>query len=231
MENKSKLFNGLFNFVNYTLLILALFITVLPFYYVFIMSISDPDKYTNTVYLIPHGISFDTYIGIFYQNNIVNASFTSIARTVLGTITTVCCCSFLGYLMTKQFKFRKLIYRMLIITMYFNAGLIPWYLTIKSYGMINSFIVYILPVMIPAFYVVLIKTFIEQIPQSLEESAVLDGAGNMRVFISIIFPLSKPILATIAVFAAVSHWNSWMDNYFFVQEKKIQTLQLILYNY
>jgi ABC-type glycerol-3-phosphate transport system permease component len=115
--------------------------------------------------------------------------------------------------------------------MYFNAGLLPWYLTIKSIGLQNNFLVYILPSAVSAFYVVLLKTFFEQLPDSLEESAMLDGANYFTLFMRICLPLSKPILATIALFAAVNQWNSWMDNFFFVTNDNMQTLQLILYRF
>jgi len=126
---------------------------------------------------------------------------------------------------------RKLIYRLLIITMYFNAGLIPWYITMKMLHLNNSFLLYIIPYAISPFYVVLLKTFIEQLPMSLEESARIDGAGHFTIFIKIICPLSIPIIATIAVFSAVMQWNTWFDNFFLVQNPRLRTLQLVLYNY
>jgi ABC-type glycerol-3-phosphate transport system permease component len=115
--------------------------------------------------------------------------------------------------------------------MYLNAGLIPWYLVMRLYKLNNSFFLYIIPSAIVAYYVVLLKTYIEQLPQSLEESAKLDGAGYLTIFIKIIFPLSTPIIATIAVFASVGQWNTWYDNYFLVQNPQLRTLQLILYDY
>jgi len=115
--------------------------------------------------------------------------------------------------------------------MFFNPGIIPIYLTMKSYGLINSFWIYILPFAMSAYFVILLKTFIEQLPISLEEAALIDGAGYFTVFVKIIFPLSQPILATIAVFSAVNHWNSWFDNYLYVSNPKLQTLQYLLYQY
>ena len=155
----------------------------------------------------------------------------SVSRTVIGTVVTVLACAFFSYLLTqKALPARKLIYRFLVITMYFNAGLIPTYLIYaKTYGLQNRFLVYILPYAINAFYIVLIRTFIEQLPESLEESAFMDGAGFSTVFIRIIFPLSQPIVATIAVFSAVQQWNMWFDNYLYTQgNESIRTLQFVL---
>jgi ABC-type glycerol-3-phosphate transport system permease component len=124
--------------------------------------------------------------------------------------------------------FRRFIYRLVVITMYVNSGLIPWFLTMKMYGLSNNIWVYIVPRAISAYYVILLKTFMEPLPASLEESAELDGAGILTVFTRIIFPLSKPILATIAVFAAVTQWNSWFDNLILVTRADLKTLQLTL---
>ena len=115
--------------------------------------------------------------------------------------------------------------------MYVNAGLIPWYITMKGLGLKNNYLLYILPFAISAFYVVLYKTYVEQIPPALEESAQIDGASYFKSFIRIIFPVSKPIVATITIFSAVSQWNSWQDNLYLVNNKNLITLQLLLYNY
>ena len=114
-------------------------------------------------------------------------------------------------------------------TLYFNSGLVPWFLTMKMFKLSESFLLYVIPSAVSAYYTVLFKTFMEQLPSSLEESAKLDGAGTITVFSRIIFPLSKPIVATIAVFAAVAQWNSWFDNYVLVARSSLKTLQLVLY--
>ena len=115
--------------------------------------------------------------------------------------------------------------------MYFNAGIIPWYITMKNMGLKDNFLIYILPGAIAPFYIILIKTYIEQLPQSLEEAAFLDGAGFIQIYFRIILPLSKPILATVIVFCSVGQWNSFQDNLFLVHEAKLQTLQMLLYRY
>ncbi len=222
----------IFNTINYSLLTLLLIATVYPFYYIFIYSISDSFEAQKGVFLWPAGFSLESYKASFQLKGLTDAAVVSVLRTVLGTLLSVICCAFFAYLITKkEMPFRKLIYRFVLITMYFNAGIIPWYLTMKAYGLQNNFLLYILPTALIGFYIILIKTFMEQLPPSLEESAKIDGAGYMTIFTKIIFPLSMPIIATIAVFAAVGQWNTWFDNFFLISDPKLQTLQLLLYNF
>jgi len=141
--------------------------------------------------------------------------------------------AFVGYLVTKkEMKNRKFMYRFLVITMYFNAGIIPWFLNISMLGLTNNFLGYIIPAIISPFNIILVKTYIESIPSELEESAFIDGAGYFKVFRSIIWPLSKPILATIAIFGAVGHWNSFIDSIILMQNNpRLYTIQHRLYVY
>ena len=163
---------------------------------------------------------------------IVDALFVSIARTVLGTLWTVGGCAFLGYLVTKrEMWLRKVWYRLIIITMYFSAGLIPWYMNLRMLGFLDNFWVYVIPGLVSPYNVILVKTFIEALPPSLEESATLDGAGYTRVFFSIIMPLITPILATLCIFSAVGQWNSFTDTMMLMPSGKYYTLQFLLYKY
>jgi ABC-type glycerol-3-phosphate transport system permease component len=208
------------------------FVCIYPFYYVLIYSISDPRLAANGIYLWPAGLNFDSYLKVLSLNTIPNAFLISVEKTVLFTILCVYFSAMLSYLFTKhQMPYRKLFYRLVITSMYLNSGLIPWYITMKTYGLRNSFFLYVIPGIINAFYIILVKTYIEQLPASLEESAQLDGAGFMVIFNKIIFPLSKPIVATVAVYAAVGCWNTWLDNFLLVENKNLQTIQVILFGY
>lgn len=221
-----------FDVLNYIFFTFALIVCIYPFYYILIYSLSDPVEALKGVYLLPKKLTLDNYVRISALKGILNSAVVSTLRTVIGTVVTVLCCSFLAYLVTKkEMYFRKIIYRMLVVTLYFNAGLIPWYLTMKMYHLNNNFLLYILPHAISAYYVILIKTYIEQIPPAMEESAKIDGASYPIIFLKVIFPLSMPIIATIAVFSAVSQWNTWVDNYFLVENPRLRTLQLVLYYY
>ena len=231
--NKISLSGKIFDILNYLLLSAFTIACIYPFYYVFIYSVSDAKMaLSHGVFLLPQGFSLDTIKGILKLNDIPNAFFISAMRTLLGTVITILCSSFFAYLVTKkELYFRKSIYRLVIITMYLNAGLIPWYLVMRLYGLKDNFLLYVLPGAVVAFFVILLKTYMEQIPAEMEESAKMDGAGYLTVFFRIIFPLSKPIVATVAVYASVGQWNAWIDNYFLVSDSRLQTMQMVLYNY
>ena len=126
---------------------------------------------------------------------------------------------------------RKVWYRLIIITMYFSAGLIPWYMNLRMLGFLDNFWVYVIPGLVSPYNVILVKTFIEALPASLEESATLDGAGYTRVFLSVIMPLITPILATLCIFSAVGQWNSFTDTMMLMPSGKYYTLQFLLYKY
>lgn len=228
MKNKHLLFRS----INGLIFLILTVICIYPFYYVLIYSISDPGEAARGITFLPRGFSLVNYKTIFELNDIGNAFLVSVARTVLGTVITVVCCAFFAYLMTNRYIWgRKIIYRFVIFTMYVGAGIIPWYLLMGKLHLQNSFLLYIVPSALSAYYVILIKTYLESLPESLVEAAEVEGAGLLKIFQKIVLPLSKPILATIAVFAAVGQWNSYFDNLMLVTNPKLQTLQLILYNY
>jgi len=229
---KTTVGNVAFNVINYVVFGLITFVCLYPFYYIFIYSLSDSVQAIRGISLWPRGFTLDNYSDVFKQPGIPQSALISVVRTVTGTVVTVLCSSFFGYLMTKtKMYLRKPIYRFMIITMYLNAGLIPYYLTMRMYGLNNNFLIYILPGALSAYFVVLVKTFVEQLPASLEEAAIIDGAGILTIFSRVILPLSMPIVATIGVFAAVGQWNSWFDNLIFmVGRPDLNTLQIMLYN-
>ena len=222
-----------FNIVNYTVFALITLACLFPFYYLFINTISNNEMVRlGQIQLIPKGIHFQNYVEVMKIDGIVDALFVSVARTVLGTLWTVGGSAFLGYLVTKQEMWlRKLWYRLIIITMYFSAGLIPWYMNLRMLGFLDNFWVYVIPGLVSPYNVILVKTFIEGLPQSLEESATLDGAGYTKVFFSVIMPLITPILATLCIFSAVGQWNSFTDTMMLMPSGKYYTLQFLLYKY
>ncbi len=203
-----------------------------PFYYIFIYSISDPALAKTGIWFLPKGFSIETYRQLFVMNDIGSAFLVSVARTAIGTAITIIVTSIFAFLVTRREMIgRRLVYRFTIITMYINAGLIPWYILMKTYRLDNSFLLYVLPGAIDAYYMILIKTYMEQIPESMEEAAQLEGAGFFAILFKIMLPLSKPILATCTVYCAVGQWNRWQDNFFLVRDARLQTIQLILYNF
>ncbi len=226
--------NITFNILNYLFFTVFTLSCLFPFYYLFINTISDNAMVkTGQIALIPHGLHLRNYIAMFSLSDLGNAFVVSIARTILGTALMVAASALVGYLVTKQEMWhRKFWYRFLIITMYFNAGTIPWFLNMSMLGLTNHFAAYIIPGIVAPYNIILVKTYIESIPNELEESALIDGAGFLTVFRKIIWPLSKPILATIAIFGAVGHWNSFTDSLILMQNApQFYTLQHRLYVY
>ncbi|WP_455617385.1 carbohydrate ABC transporter permease [Eisenbergiella sp.] len=232
VKKKKSTGDAIADFLIYLVCLIFIVLCIYPFYYIMIYSVSDPNQAASGMVLLPKGFSLETFRGIFSLNDIPAAFVVSVLRSLIGTVLTIAGSSFFAYLVTNQNMFgRKFVYRFVILTMYINAGLIPWYMTMKLYRLQNNFLLYVVPGIVTAYYVILIKTYMEQLPKELEESAKIDGAGIFKIFAKIIFPLSKPIIATIAVYAIVGHWNSWTDNYFLVTDAKLQTLQMVLYNY
>lgn len=226
----------IFNILNYTFFIVFTISCIFPFYYLFINTISDNDLVAKgLINFIPKGIHFSNYTSLFTSGTgeIGQAFLVSIGRTILGTALMVVASAFVGYLVTKQEMWhRQFWYRFLVITMYFNAGLIPWYLNMAMLGLTNTFAAYIIPGIVAPYNIILVKTYIESIPAELEESAFIDGASYFKIFYKLIWPLSKPILATIAIFGAVGHWNSFTDSLILMQgAPELYTLQHRLYLY
>ncbi len=223
-----------FDCLNYTIFLLFTVSCIFPFYYIFINTISDADLVVaGKITLWPQGINIQNYINMMKVNAIGRAFIVTIARTLLGTALMVGASGLIGYLVTKKEMWhRKIWYRFIIITMYFNAGIIPWYMNMSMLGLTGNFMAYIIPGIVAPYNIILVKTYIESIPAELEESAFMDGASYMQVFTKIIWPLSKPILATIAIFGAVGHWNSFTDSLILMQNNSSMfTLQHLLYNY
>lgn len=220
------------DYLNILILLFISFICIYPFWYVFIGTISNPNIPVRTLTFLPKDVTLFNYTEVFQMPGLIAALGISVLRTLTGTALAILLSSLLAYLFTlERMPARSFFYRLVIITMYISGGLIPTFLTYKSYGLTNNFLVYILPGAISAFNVVLLKTYIENsIPVSLSESAVLDGAGTMTIFVRIIFPLSVPIIATVALFCAVGQWNAWFDNMIYTSGKpQLMTLQYLLY--
>ncbi|WFR59403.1 carbohydrate ABC transporter permease [Anaerocolumna sp. AGMB13025] len=223
----------LFQIFNYTGFALITLICVYPFYYLAINTISANDlSAKGLIRLLPEQIHLKNYIEVLKLKGLPAAVKISLARTAVGTSLTVLASAFLGFMFTQQKMWgRKFWYRFIVITMYFNAGLIPLFITMKTLGLTNSFWVYIIPVIVQPFNIILVKTYVESIPASLQEAAEIDGASIIKIFAKIILPTSKPILATIAIFAAVAQWNSFQDTLIYVTDQKLYSLQYLLYTY
>jgi len=224
----------IFNILNYSFFIIFALSCIFPFYYLLINTISDNDLVRKgAIRLIPKGIHLKNYISLKNVADLMQAFKITTLRTLIGTAIMVAASGLVGFLVTKKEMWgRSFWYRFIIVTMYFNAGLIPWYLNMSMLGLTDNFLGYIIPGIVAPYNIILVKTYIESIPAELEESAYIDGASYVTVFLRIIWPLSKPILATIAIFGAVGHWNSFQDSLIIMQNSSnLYTLQHRLYMY
>ncbi len=220
-----------FNIINTIIMIFLVAVTLYPFLNTLAVSFNDGlDAVRGGIYLWPRVFSLKNYQSIFldgFQSPVVNAFFISVARTVLSAVINIFLTGMLAYCLSrKEYIFNKFITIVFVLTMYFNAGLIPNFLLIKSLNLYGSFWVYVIPGMISAFNVIVVRTYIQTIPESFIESARLDGAGDFRIFIQIIFPLSKPALAVVGMFVTIFSWNNWFDTYLYnPSNQKYSTLQ------
>ncbi|MBR3019874.1 MAG: carbohydrate ABC transporter permease [Clostridia bacterium] len=219
--------------ITYVVYAVFAFVCLYPFYYIIINSISANNlSEKGKVIFYPMEIHFTNYKNLANIPGLTNAAYISVMRTVIGTLLTVIIAAFLGYMFTRETMWkRKFWYRFVVATMYFNAGVIPWFLTMRLLGLTNNFWGYIFPMIVQPFYIILCKTYCESVPKELEDAGEIDGAGTLRVFFSIMLPVIKPILATIAIFAAVNHWNSFQDTLLLMTDEKLFTLQFQLYQY
>lgn len=221
---------SVFDIVNVIVQLLLMFIMVYPLWYIIVGSLNDgQDLMRGGVYLFPRAFTLDNYRAVFYDNAIVNALMITVAKSVLGTLTSVLFTTLVAYGLTRpNLKFKKLYIAVIMFTMFFGGGLIPYFLLIQSIGLYDNFLVYIIPSLFSVWYMIIIQSFLREIPPSLIESAKIDGAGEYRIFAQIILPLSKPVLAAVALFTAVSHWNSYFDSMMYTYSPGLQTIQLYL---
>ena len=208
----------------------VIIITLYPFLNVLALSLNDAvDTFRGVNFIIPRKFTLSNYEYLFTKKDLIRPMFMSVLRTVVGTAAGVFCTAMLAYVLSRRdFYFRKLFTVLFVITMYVGGGLVPDYLLIsRTLGMTNHFMVYIVPGLIWVFNVILIRSFIDGLPEALQESARIDGANDLVIWYKIIVPLCKPVLATVALFVAVGQWNSFMDTYFYA--RKLPTLQYVLY--
>lgn len=201
-----------FDIVNNLLLVLIAVIIVVPLWNIVISSFSSGKALAEGGFIFfPKEYSLENYRTVLRDSSIWKSYLISIAKTVIGVITHLFFCSMVAFAMSKQYlRGRKLYTAMGVITMFFSGGMIPTYLLMKNLGLLNNFMVYILPQLFSYYDMVILMNFFRQVPPSLEESAQIDGAGVWTVFLRIILPLSKPALATIALFNGVYQWNDFM---------------------
>ena len=220
----------IFNVFNVLVMILLAIVTLYPFWYCIILSFNEGlDALKGPLGLIPRKFTLDNYNFVFSNKQIVSALFMSIARTAVGSVASTVFTGIVAYGLSKKFIMgRKIYMRIFVFTMYFGGGMIPTYLLIKNLGLIDNFLVYILPGLFTFYHCILFMSYFDSIPSSLEEAAALDGAGKLRTLFQVILPVSKPIFATVCLYEAVGQWNSWFDTLIYTRSDYLMTLQGIM---
>lgn len=210
---RSSLGDKLFVIFNFIFMVAFVVITLYPVLNTLAISLNDGlDAVRGGIHLIPRKFSLESYKIVLTKQGMITGAWITVARTLLGTLFALVANSFLSFIISrKRFLFRSSLSLFWVITMYVNGGMVPTMLLYKYLGLTNSFWVYVIPGMVSAFNVMVIRTYMEGLPDSLEESAQLDGAGYITIFLRIISPLCKPVYATVALFVAVWQWNSWFD--------------------
>ena len=227
-----KISERIFDVLNVVIMLLMIVITVYPIYYVLVSSLSDSTAIMTRrgIVLWPQGINFDAYAAVFSNPNILTGYRTTLFVVVAGTVLSVCMTALAAFLLTrKRFAIQKLLGYMMFFTMYFGGGMIPTYLVVyKWLGLGNNLWALILPGMISTYNVLIMRTNFAAIPESLEESAKIDGVNDIVLLIRIILPLSMPVIAVMLLFYGVGYWNAWFNALLYIRDRKFYPLQLIL---
>ena len=233
-RRKTLLSNVIFDVIIYLTLAFVVLVTVYPFWNTLALSFNDGlDSLKGGIRLIPRKFTLRNYTNLFETDYIFKAGLISVSRTILQTVLNVFCTSLLAYsLSRKEFVLKKSLTAIIVISMYVNAGLIPGYMLTKKLGLLNNYLVYIIPNLIDAFNFILVRTYINGLPDSFVESARIDGANEFRIFMQIIMPLIIPSIAMTCLFVAVNAWNSWFDTYLYTSGKKnLHSLQYVLMSF
>jgi len=230
----SKVENIVFHTLNTLFLLLLAFITLYPFWTTIAVSFNDAiDTLRGGITFWPRQWTLFNYHVIFQSGDVFHAFFISVARTVINLVTSVFFTAMIAFALSRrEFVLQKPFTFILVLSMYINAGLIPTFFLMRSLGLYNSFLVYVVPGIVNAFNFVVMRTYMRSIPESIIESARMDGYGDFYIFIRIIFPLCLPVLATIGLFVAVGSWNAWFDTMIYNSGKvNLHTLQYKLMEY
>lgn len=218
------------DFIVYTLLIGLFIVTFYPFWNILIASLNDPyDTIKGNLFFLPRVPTIRSYIVVLREKEFLRSFGITFLRTLVGTPLALLTTAMAAYVISRNsLPGRKAISLCYIFTMYFAGGLIPYYMVLKMTNLIDKFAVYIIPNLVDVFNIMLVLSYIRSLPKELEEAARIDGAGHFRVFSRIVMPVCMPILATVGLFVAISHWNSWFDSYAFTYKNSLRTLQAYL---
>ena len=208
----------------------AVIICVYPFWNIFIVSINDAnDAMRGGLYLLPRKLSLASYADILGRKSFQQSIFVTVARTLIGTPLAVLVTSAAAYVLSYQELIaRKQLNVLFVFTMYFGGGMVPYYMVLKNLGLLDNFLVFILPNLLSVYNMILVRNYVQSMPGALFDAARIDGANDLIIFFKLVMPLAKPIVMTIALFVAISHWNSWFDAYLYTSSQELKTMQSIL---
>lgn len=216
----------IFDTVNISLLVIITLITMYPFYYLLIISFNNGlDSSLGGIYFWPRDFTLNNYDKFLSDPKWVRSFGVSILRTLVGASITIFFTCLTAYgLAYRNLLFQKLYFSFFIIAMYMSGGLIPYYVVLRSIGLLNTFWVFVVPGAVTIFFLIIAVSFFREIPAEMEESARIDGASDLTIFFKMILPVSKPLMAAMGLFIGVGQWNSWVDSAYFVNKDSLRTL-------
>jgi putative aldouronate transport system permease protein len=227
---RSSMSRRLFDVCNVIFMVLLVLVMLYPFYQQLVLSFNQGlDAQRGGLFFYPRKPTLESYAWLFKNSKLLSGAAVSVARVVVGTTTTLLCTAMLAFLVSlRNFSGRRFLRRLFLVTMYFGGGFIPVYLLFYKLKLINTFFVYWVPSLFDAYFMLLISSYIYNLPNALVEAAWIDGAPIYKIFFYVIIPICAPVLAAVAIFSAVSHWNAWFDNMIFNPSGKWDTIQMIL---
>jgi putative aldouronate transport system permease protein len=230
MRIKSVLFSWIGRITVYSFLIFVFIAAFYPFWNIFVLSLNEAmDSMRGGILFWPRKFTLASYQTLLKNDELFSAARLTLLRVAAGTPFTLLIVTMCAYALSRRvWPGWKQMTFFFIFTMYFSGGLIPSYMVIKSLGLIDNFLVFIFPKAVNVFWIILIRTYMEGLPHELTESAKIDGANDMVVFVRIVLPLCLPILATITLFSAIGHWNEWYDSYIYTYKPELTTLSVLL---
>jgi len=218
-----------FEYLNYTVLIFTSLAMVYPFLFLLSLSITPSEFTTVSLNLMPKGFTWNNYEQVFNNEYILFGFANTLLRTAIGTVATLFVTVCTAYVLSKRYYPNRTFWTMFVVfTMFFGGGLIPNYLLVKELGLMNTVWALVLPGLINTFQMIIARNFFLSLPESIEESARIDGANDLRILFSIVLPVSMPIVATLTLWTAVHHWNAWFDSMIYMQSGDKQVLQVVL---
>jgi putative aldouronate transport system permease protein len=218
------------NVIIYGFLLIIFAITFFPFWHIFVLSLNDASAPTYGQFMLwPSDFSLGSYQTVLQDEEILNSIVVTVGRTVIGVPLTLACVAMVAFALSKrELVGWRGINLYFIFTMYFSGGLIPTYMVVRSLNLIDNFWVFIFPGIMSIFWMILVRTYMEGMPKEMEEAAQIEGANDIQIFLKVMIPVCTPVLATITLFSAISHWNAWYDSYIYTYKDSLKTLSAVL---